>query len=152
MFREGRLLQCAIGLLTAAMVRPAVAEDTGGHVKIPSIVGPYVTVYRPLGDRYPGPDTPQLKAGQFYPDWVPNDHAIIKGSDERWHAIGITHPLDGRVGRTARCALGKQAYLDRIREAGFESLLVVRETTFPMAEQDERLKGRIVSIAVTAYK
>ena len=49
-------------------------------------------------------------------------------------------------------AMGKQEYLHGIREAGFKNLLVVRETTFPMAEQDERLKERIVSIAVTACK
>jgi SAM-dependent methyltransferase len=49
-------------------------------------------------------------------------------------------------------ALGKQAYLRNIEGAGFRNLTVVRETAFPMAEQDERLSGRIVSIAVKAYK
>ena len=49
-------------------------------------------------------------------------------------------------------AMGKQEYLASIREAGFTNLTLVRETTFPMAEQDERLKGRIVSIGVEAFK
>ncbi len=49
-------------------------------------------------------------------------------------------------------ALGKQEYLSSIEEAGFCNLTVVRETAFPMAEQDERLRGKIVSIGVKAYK
>ncbi|MFH1923378.1 MAG: methyltransferase domain-containing protein [Planctomycetota bacterium] len=49
-------------------------------------------------------------------------------------------------------ALGKQEYLLSIEKAGFRNLMVVSETVFPMAEQDERLRGRIVSIGVKAYK
>ena len=61
--------------------------------------------------------------------------------------------LDDDVwGEWLRVATGKEAYLSSIREAGFKNLKLVRETTFPMAEQDERLRGRIVSIAVEAYK
>ena len=60
---------------------------------VPKIVGTYVTVYRPTGDRFAGPDTRELKAGEYYSDWVPNDHAILRGPDDRWHAFGITHPL-----------------------------------------------------------
>lgn len=63
-----------------------------GPVFVPRIAGPYVHVYRPVADVYPGPDTPRLKAGQRYDEWQPNDHAIIRGPDNRWHAIGITHP------------------------------------------------------------
>ena len=43
-------------------------------------------------------------------------------------------------------------YLTRIEEAGFKNLTVVTETVFPMAEQDERLRGKIVNIGVKAYK
>lgn len=49
-------------------------------------------------------------------------------------------------------ALGKQEYLRSIEKAGFRNLEMVRETVFPMAEQDERLRGKIVSIGVKAYK
>jgi arsenite methyltransferase len=49
-------------------------------------------------------------------------------------------------------ALGKQAYLRSIQAAGFKTLSVVRETVFPMAEQDRRLRGKIVSFGVKAYK
>ena len=49
-------------------------------------------------------------------------------------------------------ALGKQEYLFSIEKAGFGNPTVVRETTFPVAEQDERLRGKIVSIAVKAHK
>jgi hypothetical protein len=62
-------------------------------IKCPRIVGEYVAVYRPQADRFSGPDTPELKAGKWYNDWVPNDHSIIRGPDGRWHAFGITHPL-----------------------------------------------------------
>lgn len=55
-------------------------------------------------------------------------------------------------GEWLRVATGKEAYLSSIREAGFKDLKLVRETSFPMAEQDERLRGRIVSIAVDAFK
>lgn len=61
--------------------------------------------------------------------------------------------LDDDVwGDWLRAASGKQEYLRAIREAGFQNVTVVRETTFPLAEQDERLKGKIVSIAIDAYK
>ncbi len=49
-------------------------------------------------------------------------------------------------------ALGKREYLLGIERAGFRNVTVVRETVFPMAEQDERLRGKIVSIGVKAYK
>jgi arsenite methyltransferase len=48
-------------------------------------------------------------------------------------------------------ASGKQDYLKAIEEAGFTDL-VVSATTFPMAEQDERLRGKIVNLAVRACK
>lgn len=60
---------------------------------VPRIASDYITVYRPAGDRYDGPDTPELTAGQWYDEWVPNDHAVVHGPDERWHVFGITHPL-----------------------------------------------------------
>ena len=59
---------------------------------VPRITGSYIHVYRPEPDVFPGPDTARLKAGQRCDDWQPNDHAIIKGPDNRWHAFGITHP------------------------------------------------------------
>jgi SAM-dependent methyltransferase len=55
-------------------------------------------------------------------------------------------------GEWLRRALGKQDYLRAIEKAGFSEVAVVKETTFPMAESDERLRGKIVSIAVTARK
>ncbi len=55
-------------------------------------------------------------------------------------------------GEWLRVALGKQEYLQNIEKAGFRNLVLVREAVFPMAEQDERLRGKIVSIGVKAYK
>ncbi len=59
------------------------------HVCIP---GPYVHVYQPQPDVFPGPDSESFRAGERYSDWVPNDHCVVKGPDGRWHAFGITHP------------------------------------------------------------
>lgn len=49
-------------------------------------------------------------------------------------------------------ASGKRGYLAAIQRAGFKDVAVVAENTFPMAEADERLRGKIVSIGVEAYK
>ena len=82
-------------ICTAVVLSGSSSEQTATEraVKAPRIIGKYITVYRPRGDRFPGPDTTELKAGQWYKEWVPNDHAILKGLDDRWHAFGITHPL-----------------------------------------------------------
>lgn len=60
--------------------------------RAPRVGGEYVPVYRPAGDHFPGPDSPSFRSGQWYDDWVPNDHCVLKGPDGRWHAFGITHP------------------------------------------------------------
>lgn len=52
----------------------------------------YVTVYKPKGDYFFGPDTKYLKEGKWYDNWVVNDHAIVKDELGKWHIIGITHP------------------------------------------------------------
>lgn len=62
-------------------------------IKIPRIAGDYVHVYKPTGDVFPGPDTEELKTGQYYEEWVPNDHTFVRDDAGRWHAFGITHPL-----------------------------------------------------------
>jgi beta-fructofuranosidase len=80
-------------VLMAGQGSTVYASDRDAKLAVPEIAGEYVTVYRPDGDRFPGPSTPELTAGEFYAEWVPNDHAIIKGPDNCWHAFGITHPL-----------------------------------------------------------
>jgi len=49
-------------------------------------------------------------------------------------------------------ACSKSDYLRAIEQAGFKEVTVEAEGTFNMAENDERLKGRIVSISLTARK
>jgi len=49
-------------------------------------------------------------------------------------------------------ALGKQEYLDAIHKAGFRDVAIVTENPFYMSEGDDRLKGKIISIQVKAYK
>ncbi len=55
-------------------------------------------------------------------------------------------------GEWLKVALPKSDYLRAIEKAGFRKVTVEEETTFPMAEKDERLKGRILSITLTARK
>ena len=50
-------------------------------------------VYNPSGDTFFGPDTKHLKEGQWYDEWVPNDHTFVKDEKGSWHIFGITHPL-----------------------------------------------------------
>ncbi len=49
-------------------------------------------------------------------------------------------------------ALSKTDYLRAIEQAGFHEVTVEEEVAFNMAEHDERLKGRIVSLTLTARK
>jgi hypothetical protein len=61
----------------------------------------------------------------------------------------FSDPLWGKwLGR----ASGKQEYLGAIRAAGFRHLEVLAEGPFPMAEEDPKLRGRIVSIKLRARK
>ena len=70
-------------------------ENSTPVLKVPAITGPYVHIYKPAGDIFPGTDTAELKTGQFYNEWVPNDHCFVKGPQGRWHSFGITHPKTG---------------------------------------------------------
>lgn len=49
-------------------------------------------------------------------------------------------------------ALEKQEYLDTIKKAGFRNVNVVAEHSFGEPRMDNRLKGKIISIKVKAYK
>jgi len=55
-------------------------------------------------------------------------------------------------GEWLSAALPKDPYLRAIVEAGFSEVTVETETRFAMAERDDRLSGRIVSIQLTARK
>ena len=79
-----------IALLSVSLTAGHAAES--GTPVAPAINGPYMRVYVPSKEVFPGPDSEHFRAGQSYADWVPNDHAILKGPDGRWHALGITHP------------------------------------------------------------
>lgn len=78
--------------LLANSATPAAPVVKGQTLLVPCVVGDWIHVYRPAGDVFPGPDSPRFKTGRHYADWQVNDHAILKGPDGRWHAIGITHP------------------------------------------------------------
>ena len=49
-------------------------------------------------------------------------------------------------------ACGKHKYLNAISTAGFHDVAVISESPFCVSEKDSRLKGKIVSIHVKAYK
>ncbi len=55
-------------------------------------------------------------------------------------------------GNWLKVALSRERYLRAIEQAGFEEVTVRAETTFAMAENDERLKGRIASLRITARR
>lgn len=55
-------------------------------------------------------------------------------------------------GEWLRVAQSKRDYLRTIAQAGFQEVTIEAEGTFNMAENDERLKGRIVSISLIAWK
>jgi len=69
--------------------------ENRGHDKvyIPKQANEYVWIYKPSGDYFFGPDTEHLKEGEWYNDWVPNDHVFVKDADGKWHIFGITHPM-----------------------------------------------------------
>ncbi len=82
-----------LAVLLIATGSQAMAERSAlTNPLVPVIEGDYVHIYQPQGDVFSGPDTRDLKAGQFYPSWQPNDHCFVKGPDGHWHAFGITHP------------------------------------------------------------
>ncbi len=58
-----------------------------GHDKvyIPQQANENVWIYKPSGDYFFGPDTEHLKEGEWYDDWVPNDHTFVKDADGKWH-------------------------------------------------------------------
>jgi SAM-dependent methyltransferase len=49
-------------------------------------------------------------------------------------------------------ASGRQEYLNAIRGAGFRIITVLTEGSFPMAEADDMLKGKIISIQIKGSK
>jgi beta-fructofuranosidase len=61
--------------------------------KVPYQANEFKHVYKPKGDVFPGPSTIELEEGKYYDTWVPNDHTILKGKDQKWHMYGITHPI-----------------------------------------------------------
>jgi hypothetical protein len=55
-------------------------------------------------------------------------------------------------GEWLTAAQSKRDYLRAIEQTGFQEVAVEEEATFPMAENNERLQGRIVSLGLTARK
>lgn len=53
--RSWLALLCALAGLMIGGLDRSFAQD------VPRLAGDYVTVYRPAGDRFPGPDTRELK-------------------------------------------------------------------------------------------
>ena len=49
-------------------------------------------------------------------------------------------------------AMEKEAYLETIRLAGFAEVAVVSESLYEATEMDSRLKGKIMSVKVSAFK
>ena len=68
-------------------------------ILVPKQENKFVEVYKPAGDYFFGPNTKELKEGQWYDRWIPNDHTFVKAEDGKWHIFGITHPyVDPKLG------------------------------------------------------
>ena len=80
-------------LLVSGLILLLFHVEGQGQILIPRQANEYVHIYKPSADVFFGPDTENLKEGQRYEEWVPNDHTFIKGNDGKWHIFGITHPL-----------------------------------------------------------
>lgn len=65
---------------------------------------------------------------------------------------GLQGELDQAWSDWVAGALAKKGYLSAMDQAGFKDVLVVAEGPFPMAEQDERLRGKVLSLHVRGYK
>lgn len=74
-------------------------DKTEEKLLIPKQANEYVEIYKPAGDYFFGPDTKELKEGEWYDEWIPNDHTFVKAKDGKWHIFGITHPyVDPKLG------------------------------------------------------
>lgn len=81
-------------LLFGVMFLFIQCKDKGdGKALIPTQENDFVWLYKPAADNFFGPDTEYLKEGQWYDEWVANDHTFVKDDEGKWHIIGITHPL-----------------------------------------------------------
>ena len=80
-------------LLAIVILLPHCKPGNSGKLLIPVQENEFVWVYKPSGDYFFGPDTENLKEGEWYDEWVPNDHTFVKDENGYWHIIGITHPL-----------------------------------------------------------
>ncbi len=92
-----KLLHVSIILPTCFLLvgcSPKLSENTadGSAMLVPQQANQYVNVYKPDGDTFFGSDTKVLREGEWYDDWVPNDHCFVKADDGIWHIFGITHP------------------------------------------------------------
>ena len=86
-------------------------------------------------------------------------HRVLKAGGRMWIAdLVASGPFsesalaDEVWGEWLAVAKSKSEYLRAIEQAGFQEVTVEEEAAFDMAENDERLKGRIVSLGLTARK
>ncbi|MDU0353403.1 family 43 glycosylhydrolase [Paraglaciecola aquimarina] len=78
--------------ILVVLVGTSCTLSSSKSVLVPVQQNNFILVYQPKGDVFFGPDTKTLKEGEWYDNWVPNDHGFIKADDGKWHIFGITHP------------------------------------------------------------
>ncbi|WP_083634273.1 family 43 glycosylhydrolase [Saccharicrinis aurantiacus] len=84
-----------MGLVLCTQLVPAQTN----RILVPKQANNYIKIYQPKGDYFFGPDTKELKEGEWYERWIPNDHCFVKHNDGLWHIFGITHPYtDPKLG------------------------------------------------------
>jgi hypothetical protein len=83
----------------SALVLTQISVAQSNKVLVPKQANEYVKIYQPKGDYFFGPNTKELKEGEWYDRWIPNDHCFVKAEDGLWHIFGITHPYtDPKLG------------------------------------------------------
>jgi hypothetical protein len=95
--RPAFLFLTVLAVTSAFVSQNLLSQGAGNRIKIPRIEGPYIHVYQPVGDVFTGPGTAELLPGEYYEEWVPNDHCFVRDSAGRWHAFGHDCPKQSGI-------------------------------------------------------
>ena len=93
MMKKKSQLRNRIFPLSIILLGSIASCNQAGKVPIPQQANDFCQIYQAEGDTFPGPTTTELIAGEWYEEWVPNDHTFTRDQQGYWHIFGITHPL-----------------------------------------------------------
>lgn len=126
-------------ILLIITVSSACSQSRTKSLLIPVQENDFKLVYKPKGDVFFGPDTATLKEGEWYEDWVPNDHGFIKADDGKWHLFGITHPYidpkDGGIHKGENASFHAVSTVNTFKEAFVEDHFEDKPKVLPPQER-----------------